>query len=255
MRYWRETAAVLAYAPKAMISHRDSLVIWNICPENPQLDVHVTVVGRRPTPRTGTVLHRVGLLDPRDVGTQERLRLTTPARALLEAACDLSLHETEKAVDEAIALGLVDRPALLAVINRYPGHRGAKILRTLADPNKASEITRSMAQKRYGELLRKADAPSSESEYPIGPYRADRCWPQLKVVVEIDGVQFHRDRKRMEEDNARQDYIRHAGHAVTRFTRRQVFYEAEYVMFRTGLEIGLAVARLASGLIQPAATA
>ena len=245
--FWRETAAVLAYAPKAMVSHRDSLVIWKACPGNPHLDVNVTVLGRRPTPRAGTVLHRIDALDPCDVGVCERIRVTMPARALLEAACDLGLHETERAVDEALALGLVDRPALLAVTERYPRHRGARIIRELADPRRASEITKSMAQQRYGELLRKAKAPRSESEYPIGPYSADRAWPELKVVVEIDGVRFHRDGKRMEEDNHRQDYLRHLSWAVTRFTRRQVYYEPEYVMFHTGMEIGLATAKLAGG--------
>jgi hypothetical protein len=91
-----------------------------------------------------------------------------------------------------------------------------RIIRELVDPNKASEITGSKAEARYGELLHEAHAPKSETQYPIGPYRVDRCWPELKLVVEIDGTQFHRDRKRMETDNARQDYVRHHGHALTR---------------------------------------
>jgi very-short-patch-repair endonuclease len=65
-------------------------------------------------------------------------------------------------------------------------------------------------------------------------------------VVEVDGVRFHRDRKRMERDNKRQDYLRHRDQAVTRFTGRQVMYEPEYVLFRTGLEVGRAMARTAS---------
>ena len=39
--------------------------------------------------------------------------------------------------------------------------------------------------------------------------------------------------------------MRRHGQAVTRFTRRQVMFEPEYVMFRTGQEIGFAEARLA----------
>jgi very-short-patch-repair endonuclease len=92
-------------------------------------------------------------------------------------------------------------------------------------------------------ILRKAKAPPSQTQYPIGPYKADRAWPELNLVVEIDGTQFHRDRKRMESDNHRQDYLRHHGQAVTRFTRRQVVHEPEYVAFKTGLEIGLAMGK------------
>lgn len=135
---------------------------------------------------------------------------------------------------------------LLKVTERYPKHRGVRILRELADPRKASEITDSQAQKRYRILLEKANAPPSRAEYWIGPYRVDRCWPELKLVVEIDGTQFHRDRKRMEEDNRRQDHLRHGGWAVTRFTRRQVVYEPEYVSFHTGEEIAHARSKLGS---------
>ena len=239
----RETAAQLAYTPNASISHRSSLALWAICAANDDLDVHVTVVGRRPPSQPGTVVHHVTALEPCDVGTCKRLNVTMPARALLESACDLGVHDLEKAVDEALALKLVDRPGLLAVIKRYPKHRGAAILRELADPNRAGEITHSVATKRLGELLRKADAPASESEHPIGTYRVDRCWTELNLVVEVDGVQFHRDRKRMESDNKRQDYLRHHGKAVARFTGRQVMYEPEYVLLKIGIEIGLAMAR------------
>jgi hypothetical protein len=68
----------------------------------------------------------------------------------------------------------------------------------------------------------------------------DRCWPELRLVVEVDGVSFHRDRKRMERDNARADHLRHAGWVVVRFTRRQVVHEPEYVMLRLGQELALA---------------
>ncbi|MHB8690979.1 MAG: endonuclease domain-containing protein [Solirubrobacteraceae bacterium] len=234
-----ETAAILAYGSDSFIAGRSSLVLWKITDERDDLPVVVTVVGRSVRRHEGTILHRVALLHPCDVGVCERLRVTMPARALLESASTLDLHELERAVDEALALGLIDRPALLAVIERYPGYRGAAILRELADPNRASEITASMAEKRFAVLLRKADAPPSRTQYPIGPYRVDRCWPELRLVVEIDSVQFHRDRKRMEADYKRADYLRfEGGYTVVRFTRGQVVYEPEYVLFRLGREFG-----------------
>lgn len=243
--YVKETAAILAFAPGAIIVHCSALVVWKVR-EGYGLDVHVGVREHRPRPREGFILHHVSDLDQCDIGTCERLRVTKPARALLESACELGPHEAETAVDEALALGLVDRPALLAVIDRYPGHRGARILSQLADPNRTSEITASQAEAHYSAVLKKAKAPPSETQYWIGPYRVDRCWPELKLVVEIDGVRFHRDRKRMEEDNERQDYLRRCGWAVTRFTRRQVVYEPEYVSFHTGEEIALARSKLGS---------
>jgi very-short-patch-repair endonuclease len=237
--YVRETAAVLAFAPDAIIVHRSSLVVWKACEPNEQLPVHVAVPGRRPTPRQGFVIHHPTTLDPCDIGRCERLKVTKPARALLESACDLGRHETEKAVDEAIALGLVTRPALLNTIDRYPGHRGAAILRTLADPNNASEITESEAEAALARLLRRAKAPPSITQYRVGPYRADRAWPVLHLIIEVDGS-VHRDPKRMESDNRRTDYLRRHGWTVIRFTRRQIVYEPEHVLLQIGQELALA---------------
>ena len=238
-----ETAAVLVYASDGLVVGRSALVLWGLCDAREGLDVHIAVPGRRPTPCPGIKLHRADSLQEVDTGRCHGLRVTMPARALLEAAREMDSHELERAVDEALALGLVDRPGLIKVTERYPRHRGVRIIRELADPKRASEISRSKAQEAYARLLRKVKAPPSESEYPIGPYFADRAWPELHLVVEIDGTQFHRDGKRMEEDNARQDFMRHRGWAVTRFTRRQVVYEPEYTMFRTGEEIGVATAK------------
>ena len=240
VEHWRETAAILAYGKGAMLVAQTSLAIAKIIDVQPGAPIHVAVVGRNRRSIDGVVFHRLRTLDPCDIGVCERLRVTMPARALLEAACDLGTHETERAVDEAIALGLVDRPALLAVIERYPGHRGAAILRELADPNRASEITASQAEEALRGILRKAKAPPSETQYWIGPYRADRCWPELMLIIEVDGVQFHSDRKKMEGDNGRQDYLRRLGWTVIRFTRGQVVYESEWVLLQIGIELGLA---------------
>ena len=240
VEYWRETAAILAYGKCAMLAAQTSLVMWKVIEVEPDAPLHVAVVGRNCRSIDGVVFHRVRKLDQCDVGVCERLRVTMPARALLEAAHDLGAHETEKAVDEALALGLVDRPALIAVTKRYPGHRGVRIIRALADPNRASEITASQAEAALREILRKAKAPPSQTQYRIGPYRADRCWPELKLIIEVDSVQFHRDRKRMESDNARQDYLRRLGYTVIRFARRQVVYEPEWVLLQIGMELGLA---------------
>jgi hypothetical protein len=96
-----------------------------------------------------------------------------------------------RAVDEAIALELVDRPGLLAVIERYPRQRGAAILRELADPQRASQITQREAEERMLVLLRRA-----------------------------------------------------AGYVVLRFTRRQVMFEPEFVLFRLGQALSSAGLRV-----------
>ena len=64
----RELGAVLACAPRAVLSHRSAAVRWRLHPTAPS-EVEVTVVGRNPGHKPGIRIHRVRILDRRDFRT------------------------------------------------------------------------------------------------------------------------------------------------------------------------------------------
>lgn len=57
-------------------------------------------------------------------------------------------------------------------------------------------------------------------EYPIGKYFADFADPVHKIVIEIDGKQFHKD---VEKDRIRQTEIEGMGWYVIRFVASQLY--------------------------------
>jgi very-short-patch-repair endonuclease len=56
---------------------------------------------------------------------------------------------------------------------------------------------------------------------------ADFCWPERKLVVEVDGHRFHGNRRAFELDRERDQRLTLAGYRVVRFTWRQIVREPE----------------------------
>jgi very-short-patch-repair endonuclease len=53
-------------------------------------------------------------------------------------------------------------------------------------------------------------------------YLVDAVWPEQKLVVEVDGWPFHRDRDAFENDRARDAVLVAHGYRVIRITARQL---------------------------------
>lgn len=64
-------------------------------------------------------------------------------------------------------------------------------------------------------------------QYPIGPYWADFALPDYKLVIELDGHKYHRNRK--DEDRRRDAYMYRKGWKVMRFT----YYDVKKKRART----------------------
>ncbi|WP_139179447.1 endonuclease domain-containing protein [Lihuaxuella thermophila] len=57
-------------------------------------------------------------------------------------------------------------------------------------------------------------------QYPIGPYWADFALPDYKLVIELDGRKYHKDRT--EHDRRRDAYMHRLGWKVMRFSYQDV---------------------------------
>ncbi len=57
----------------------------------------------------------------------------------------------------------------------------------------------------------------------------DFCWPDLKLIVETDGLTYHRTPAQQAKDAVRDQTHVAAGYTVLRFTRAQIKYEPERV--------------------------
>lgn len=229
----RETAAVLACGEDTLIASHTAAAMWQWRPTLPPT-VEVIVVGRNPGRREGIRVHRARSLDPEDRTRRHGLPITAPARTILDQAAVLAARELERAIDEARAQRLVNDASLVAAVRRAPNHRGARAVRAHLETAGEPHMTRSEAEERMLALVRAADLPRFETNRYVLGYEVDFLWRALRVVVEVDSWQFHRDRKRFEDDRRRDADLQAAGHVVLRITARRLRHDPLYVASRLG---------------------
>jgi very-short-patch-repair endonuclease len=59
----------------------------------------------------------------------------------------------------------------------------------------------------------------------VGDFLVDFLWPDSRLIVEVDGYEFHGARASFESDRARDAELTLQGYRVLRFTYRQVTRE------------------------------
>lgn len=229
---WREMAAVLAYGEGAVVSHRSAAQLWSLLAYPAQRrPIDVTVQGN-PSVRPGILLHRVMRLHPRDVRSCNRIPITTPARTVLDLAGQGSYREFEQAFAEARVRRLVNRHQLMAMLERNRRRPGAGVLRAMLVGDSTPALTRSEAEERFLELVRSAGLPPSETNVRLGAHEVDFLWPKERLVVEVDGFQFHSSRAAFERDRLRDAELQARGFRVIRVTWRQLADQPEAMMAR-----------------------
>jgi very-short-patch-repair endonuclease len=224
-----EHAALLACGPGAVVSHGSAAAVWKLRTPGESGGVDVTLIAGHRRSRGGIALHHAPLRhgEVRHVG---RLRLTSPARTLLDLAAVLAERELEIAVNEAEVLGLVRPSQLRALLARGSRPRGAATLGALlAD---VPLPTRSELERRMLVLLERVGLPLPRTQARVLRYTVDFLWPRERVVVEMDGFGPHGTRMRFEADRARDAALVAAGYRVLRFTWRQLAEQPEVVAAR-----------------------
>jgi very-short-patch-repair endonuclease len=224
-----EMAALLACGPHAVLSHWTAPHVFALHPPVPD-GVHVTVMeglaGRRPGIRT----HRTTALPPCDVVVRHGLRVTTPARTLLDLAATAPRDALERLVEEAQVQRLASTAELLAVIERGVGRRGVRKLRELVDLLDEPLLTRSEAEKRLRALCRSAALPMPQMNVRRAGWEVDAVWDAQKLVVEVDGHKFHSPLSQFERDRRKDADLMLAGYRVLRLTWRRLTREPDQVI-------------------------
>jgi very-short-patch-repair endonuclease len=230
------TAAVEACGPGTVLSHRSAAELWGLLPEE-RGHFEVTVVAHNAGDRPGIRRHRVRELDPADVRTRHGVRVTSPARTVLDNARHPRLEEL---VAAGFDKGLVAQRQIEQAIARCPTRRGVRRLRSLLAQRGGARRTRSWGERRLLALIREAGLPVPLTNRMLLGFQVDAVWPDLKLVVEIDGYEFHGDRESFENDRARDAKLVTAGYRVIRFTARQLAEQPLLVLSQLAAALALA---------------
>jgi very-short-patch-repair endonuclease len=223
-----EFAAVLACGPGVVVSHRSAAGLWRVTAPA-TAEVAVTVVGRDCRSRDGLRVHQVETLDPRDCGRQKGILVTAPARTLVDYASTTGADEAERAIAEALALKIVSEAQLKAAIGRGPHRTGVARVRAILGQPGGPRRTRSGGERAMLRLVRAAGLPVPLTNHPVEGFDADFFWPEVGLIVEVDGGDFHRSRPAFERDHRRDIVHKDAGHEVLRVSGQQLDQEPIYI--------------------------
>ena len=234
------TAAMLASGEDALASHEAAAELWGLRPPG-RLEVTVSPGNRRRRP--GIVIHR-GTVALEDRTVRHGIPLTSPVRTLVDLSQRLSRDQLERAVNEADRLNLVDPERLRKQLERLTGVHGVGRLRALLD-ERTFTLTDSALERHLKPIARAAGLSRPLTRAHVNGFRVDFFWPELGLVVETDGLRYHRTPAQQARDRRRDQAHTAAGLTPLRFTRAQVRWEPGYVE--------ATLRRVAARLAQPAA--
>jgi predicted transcriptional regulator of viral defense system len=226
-------AAVLAYGPTAVLSHRSAAALHGIRPDNrPKTDITLPSPSARRRP--GIDVHRSTTLEPRDSTKVDGIPCTTLARTLLDLAEVVDRRGVKKAVDQAEVLRIFDLRATDDVLSRAAGRRGAAVLRQVLAEYDGPTLTDEELEERFFVLCQDASVPKPEVNVWITledgvAYKADFLWREERLIVETDGWGSHGTRDAFESDRRRDRRLKLARWDVIRFTWRDVEREPDEV--------------------------
>ena len=215
-------AAVLACGPGAVLSHDDAAALHDLRRARRSGPIHVTVPGGSRPSRQQIHIHSSRHLHPEDCTEVDGIPVTTVERALLDYAETASAQELGWAFEAYDRMDLLDTLKLDAMMARNPGRRGTKALRGLMKRYRGAPDTRSGNERRFHSLLREANVLEPSVNVVVAGELVDFYWPSHRLVVEVDGYQFHHTPADRAADRRKQRKLRAAGCTVHRVTDEEL---------------------------------
>lgn len=226
-RRGRWMAATLSCGSSAVLSHRSAGALWGICREPVDL-IEISISRAHPRRHPGVRVHRRPGMSADDLCSRDGIPLTCLVLTLIDLATELDPERLERAVNEADRLDLVDPKTLRASLDAYRGQRGVARLRELLD-HRTFRLTRSRLERRFLPLVATAGLPVPLTRQWVNGFEVDFFWPELGLVVETDGLRYHRTPAQQTRDRLRDQTHTVAGLTHLRFTHAQVWFEPAYV--------------------------
>jgi very-short-patch-repair endonuclease len=235
-----ERVATTAVGPLVGVAQRSAAAWYGWSLLNPAMDVELAVPRRRcPTPWPGTRIVRTQL-DASQLTRVRNVPITTPMRTALDLAQALPLADAVAVLDAACRQGGITISGLRFELRRI-GRPKTTLIASLVNPQRAS-----VYESLFFVLMMQArlTPPRCQFEIRRGSVllaRADFALPNRRVVVEIDGFEFHSDKARFIADRRRQNLMVNEGWRVLRFTPADLVLRREEVIaeVRTALRLPL----------------
>ncbi|MGZ4736095.1 MAG: DUF559 domain-containing protein [Acidimicrobiia bacterium] len=229
----RALAAVLAAGDDAMLSHRSAAALHDL-PGFAIDPVTVSVCRNGRRKLAGVKLEQTLKLPDHHVTVVDRIPCTTIARTLFDLCGDVHARRAERALDTALARRAVSLPVLWRVLIDLAEHgrAGTVLFRTLLDERSEEYVApESELEACFIELTRRYGLSEPERQVDLGDDdgwigRVDFLFRGARIVVEVDGAEFHDGLVDRRNDDARDARLIAAGWTVLRFRWDDVVHHA-----------------------------
>jgi len=214
----RWMAATLAGGPCALLSHCSAGGLWDIRPDH-RTRADITVPGSARRHReSGVVCHRMRSMHPDDLARVDGIPVTSLPLTLLHLAGWLARPEVERVLVRAARKKEFDLDLALALCARSHGRPGVRLLREIINRDLSSELrTLSELEVRFLQLCRRYGITMPDVNRDVESFMVDAMWHAERVIVELDGYEFHELPRDLRRDNARNRRLVVAGYRVVRF--------------------------------------
>lgn len=181
---------------------------------------------------------RTKFLPPHHVVVRRRIRTTTPARTVFDLAAALPSDDLYRVATDVLRKNLSSLGEFGAVHAELAacGRNGTRAMADfLAEYDPQLALTANNFEAELFKVLSRANLRLPQPQEPIldssgRVARYDFVYPDLRIVIEADGFNFHRDPRAKARDERRRNRLTLDGWLVLVFTWEQVMFRPEEVV-------------------------
>lgn len=195
----RLMAAVLAAGDGAVASHAWAAHLHGITRVDMGTEPEITVPGHRTLAIPGVRIHRSRDLPSCDTTVKQGIPATSGARTSIDLASRLPEEEIMTVTDEMICSRATTRKwQHRRAVALHRGRPGVHVIVRITRPGAEDEFWSWLERRFDTGVVRAHGLPVPAYNVPLSDNRgfigyADACWERaLTVVVEVDGLRFHR---------------------------------------------------------------
>lgn len=213
--------------PSVVLSHGSAAARFALgCEKAGRIEISTTLPSDRSVP--GVELHRRPTLRPDSVSFYDGIPVTSPVQTLIDLAARHDQRTVERFVNEADRLRLVRTDALRKALDQHAGERGVERLRTILD-RRTFRYTRTELERDFIPIAIAVGLPRPQTSIYVNGHEVDFYFPTLNLVIETDGLTYHRTPAQQAKDRERDQDHTAAGTPHLRFTHAQIKFEPDRV--------------------------
>jgi very-short-patch-repair endonuclease len=214
--------------PAVVLSHDSAASLLKIGRE-PLSHLEISTILSTDHRIPGVKLHRRPTLRRDAVGFCDGIPVTSPVQTLIDLATRHGRPRMERSINEADKFDLIRTDDLRKALDDHAGERGVARLRTILD-RATFRYTRSELERAFLPVTRRAGLSLPRTSVFVTGHEVDFHFPDLKLVVETDGLTYHRTPAEQAKDRERdQDHSAAGLHSLC-FTHSQIKFEPDHVV-------------------------